>query len=380
MADFIQKDNRQNGSDDRVAIGVLAGWLGLGSNLVLFIGKFLIGLSAGSVSIMADAINSLTDTASSLLTLIGFRIAGKPADSEHPYGHARFESISGFVVSLLITFVGGQFLLSSINKIITPEHIRLSPMLFVVLILSIGIKVWQGLMYRSLSKKIDSATLQASGQDSINDVITTVAVLLSAIVEWLTGWRVDGYVGLLIALYILYNGIQMIRTFINDLLGSRPTEAELTEMEERLASYQTILGFHDLLVHNYGPSNRFASVHIEVDDTWTLNQAHQVIDQIEHDFFTQLQVELVCHLDPVPIHDPHYRQLRQAVKRLLRMIDPQLRMHDFRVSGEKIYFDLVIPNEALYPDAAIRQMMQEKMTEELGNYVVEITFDHSYLL
>jgi len=380
VADFIQKDNRQNGSDDRVAIGVRAGWLGLGSNLVLFIGKFLIGLSAGSVSIMADAINSLTDTASSLLTLIGFRIAGKPADSEHPYGHARFESISGFVVSLLITFVGGQFLLSSINKIITPEHIRLSPMLFVVLILSIGIKVWQGLMYRSLSKKIDSATLQASGQDSINDVITTVAVLLSAIVEWLTGWRVDGYVGLLIALYILYNGIQMIRTFINDLLGSRPTEAELTEMEERLASYQTILGFHDLLVHNYGPSNRFASVHIEVDDTWTLNQAHQVIDQIEHDFFTQLQVELVCHLDPVPIHDPHYRQLRQAVKRLLRMIDPQLRMHDFRVSGEKIYFDLVIPNEALYPDAAIRQMMQEKMTEELGNYVVEITFDHSYLL
>nr|WP_312541174.1 cation diffusion facilitator family transporter [Enterococcus sp.] len=376
----MQKDNRQNGSDDRVAIGVRAGWLGLGSNLVLFIGKFLIGLSAGSVSIMADAINSLTDTASSLLTLIGFRIAGKPADSEHPYGHARFESISGFVVSLLITFVGGQFLLSSINKIITPEHIRLSPMLFVVLILSIGIKVWQGLMYRSLSKKIDSATLQASGQDSINDVITTVAVLLSAIVEWLTGWRVDGYVGLLIALYILYNGIQMIRTFINDLLGSRPTEAELTEMEERLASYQTILGFHDLLVHNYGPSNRFASVHIEVDDTWTLNQAHQVIDQIEHDFFTQLQVELVCHLDPVPIHDPHYRQLRQAVKRLLRMIDPQLRMHDFRVSGEKIYFDLVIPNEALYPDAAIRQMMQEKMTEELGNYVVEITFDHSYLL
>lgn len=380
MADFIQKDNRQNGSDDRVAIGVRAGWLGLGSNLVLFIGKFLIGLSAGSVSIMADAINNLTDTASSLLTLIGFRIAGKPADSEHPYGHARFESISGFVVSLLITFVGGQFLLSSINKIITPEHIRLSPMLFVVLILSIGIKVWQGLMYRSLSKKIDSATLQASGQDSINDVITTVAVLLSAIVEWLTGWRVDGYVGLLIALYILYNGIQMIRTFINDLLGSRPTEAELTEMEERLASYQTILGFHDLLVHNYGPSNRFASVHIEVDDTWTLNQAHQVIDQIEHDFFTQLQVELVCHLDPVPIHDPHYRQLRQAVKRLLRMIDPQLRMHDFRVSGGKIYFDLVIPNEALYPDAAIRQMMQEKMTEELGNYVVEITFDHSYLL
>nr|WP_312499163.1 cation diffusion facilitator family transporter [Enterococcus sp.] len=376
----MQKDNRQNGSDDRVAIGVRAGWLGLGSNLVLFIGKFLIGLSAGSVSIMADAINSLTDTASSLLTLIGFRIAGKPADSEHPYGHARFESISGFVVSLLITFVGGQFLLSSINKIITPEHIRLSPMLFVVLILSIGIKVWQGLMYRSLSKKIDSATLQASGQDSINDVITAVAVLLSAIVEWLTGWRVDGYVGLLIALYILYNGIQMIRTFINDLLGSRPTEAELTEMEERLASYQTILGFHDLLVHNYGPSNRFASVHIEVDDTWTLNQAHQVIDQIEHDFFTQLQVELVCHLDPVPIHDPHYRQLRQAVKRLLRMIDPQLRMHDFRVSGEKIYFDLVIPNEALYPDAAIRQMMQEKMTEELGNYVVEITFDHSYLL
>lgn len=380
MGDFFKKRYQKNGQFDRTAIGLTAGWLGLGSNLILFIGKFLIGLSAGSVSIMADAINSLTDSASSLLTLIGFRIAGKPADSEHPYGHARFEAISGFVVSLLITFVGGQFLLSSINKIMTPENIRLSPALFIVLSLSIGIKIWQGMMYRSLSKKIDSATLKASGQDSINDVVTTAAVLLSAFVEWLTALRIDGYVGLLIALYILYNGIQMIRTFINELLGSRPTEAELAEMEERLASYQTILGFHDLLVHNYGPANRFASVHIEVDDTWTLNQAHQVIDQIEHDFFKQLQVELVCHLDPVPIHDPQYRQLRKATKLFVRMIDPQLRMHDFRISGQNIYLDLVIPSGAGYQDEEIRQMLQTKMTEELGDYVVQITFDHSYLL
>ncbi|OTN76497.1 hypothetical protein A5886_001574 [Enterococcus sp. 8G7_MSG3316] len=380
MAGFWKRHKQENDSYDRTSIGLTAGWLGLGSNLVLFIGKFLIGLSAGSVSIMADAINSLTDSASSLLTLVGFRIAGKPADSEHPYGHARFETISGFVVSLLITFVGGQFLLSSINKIMTPENIRLSPILFIVLILSIGIKVWQGSMYRSLAKKINSATLQASGQDSINDVVTTTAVLLSATVEWLTGLRIDGYVGLLIALYILYNGIQMIRNFINELLGSRPTETELAEMEERLASYQTILGFHDLLVHNYGPSNRFASVHIEVDDTWTLNQAHQVIDQIEHDFYKQLRVELVCHLDPVPIHDAHYRRLKKTTKKVVRQVDPQLRMHDFRVTDQTIYFDLVIPNEAAYRDDDIRYLLQEKMTKEVGNYVVEITFDHSYLL
>ena len=300
MLRFFLKRMKGNATD-RTMIGKLAGYLGLLSNALLFVAKFLIGLSAQSVSIMADAINSLSDTASSFLTLIGFRIAAKPADREHPYGHERFEYISGFVVSLLITFVGFQFLKNAFEKIIAPEPIRLSPWLFIVLILSIGLKLWQGLMYRQLAKKIDSATLQANGQDSFNDVLTTVAVLLSALIEWGTGWRVDGYIGLLIALYILFSGIMMIRTFINELLGARPTEAEIREMEDRLDRYPTILGYHDLLVHNYGPKNRFASVHIEVNESWSLSQAHEVIDAIEHDFQRNLQVELVCHLDPVPI-------------------------------------------------------------------------------
>lgn len=379
MLRFFLKRMKGNATD-RTMIGKLAGYLGLLSNALLFVAKFLIGLSAQSVSIMADAINSLSDTASSFLTLIGFRIAAKPADREHPYGHERFEYISGFVVSLLITFVGFQFLKNAFEKIIAPEPIRLSPWLFIVLILSIGLKLWQGLMYRQLAKKIDSATLQASGQDSFNDVLTTVAVLLSALIEWGTGWRVDGYIGLLIALYILFSGIMMIRTFINELLGARPTEAEIREMEDRLDRYPTILGYHDLLVHNYGPKNRFASVHIEVNESWSLSQAHEVIDAIEHDFQRNLQVELVCHLDPVPIQNKQYRQLREKVRQIVETIDPELRMHDFRIHEKQFAFDLVIPKQRNYKDRELQDKIYQKITHEIGTYEVAITFDHTYLL
>ena len=379
MLRFFLKRMKGTGND-RTRIGKLAGYLGLFSNALLFVGKFLIGLSARSVSIMADAINSLSDTVSSFLTLIGFRIAAKPADREHPYGHERFEYISGFVVSLLITFVGFQFLKNAFEKIITPEPIRLSSWLFIVLVLSIGIKLWQGSMYRQLAKKIDSAALQASGQDSFNDVLTTGAVLVSALIEWGTGWRVDGYIGLLIALYILYSGIMMIRTFINELLGARPTETEIQEMEERLDRYPTILGYHDLLVHSYGPKRRFASVHIEVNENWSLSQAHEVIDAIEHDFQRNLHVELVCHLDPVPIQNEEYRQLREQVRQIIEQIDPELRMHDFRIHAQQFTFDLVIPKQRKYTDRELQEKIFQKIVRDIGRYEVSITFDHTYLL
>lgn len=365
----------------RTGYGRLAGILGVGSNGLLFLMKIFIGLSAGSVSIMADAINSLTDTASSVLTLVGFKIAGKPADKEHPYGHERFEYISGLFISIVITYVGLTFLQSSFQKILTPESVKLKALVFVILILSILMKVWQSRMYLSIAEKINSGTLRATGQDALNDVITTMAVLLSAVIEAVTGWRVDGYIGFLIALYIIYSGATMVKSFVDDLMGSRPNTAEIAAMEARLNSYTNVLGYHDLLVHNYGPKKRFASVHIEVDDQWSLNQAHDVIDDIEKDFRQHLDVELVCHLDPVAVGSLDFLQKRSGLKEILKEIDPTLRVHDFRIEkDDQISFDVVVPQSCQYSDQELKEMITTAFTKRVGAYRLSITFDHNYLL
>jgi cation diffusion facilitator family transporter len=364
----------------RTKIGELAGILGLISNLLLFIGKFLIGFTAGSVSIMADAMNSLSDFIASILTLIGFRVGAKPADSAHPFGHERFEYISGLVISLIITFVGFQFLTSSVSKMIQPEPVRISKYLFIVLVLSVLIKIWQGRIYLKLAKNIDSETLKASSKDSFNDVYTTLAVLFSALFEWYTGVLIDGYVGFLLALYIIYSGFSMVQDFVRELLGSRPNQEEIQEMEARLSSYSNILSYHDLLVHNYGPRKRFASVHIEVDSSWTLMQAHQVIDTIEKDFQEQLGVDLVCHLDPVAIQDIHYLTIANTMNSIIFHIDQCLKIHDFRVIDKTLQFDLVIPEAFSLSEKELRRSIQKAVLDTLGEYKLDITFDHNYLL
>ena len=377
---FIKKINTKDSNKTRTSFGFLAGSLGLVSNGLLFVMKFLIGLFAQSVSIMADAINSLSDTASSVLTLVGFRIAAKPADKEHPYGHERFEYISGFMISIIITFVGFQFLISSIEKIMDPRNIKLSPLVFIILLLSIVIKIWQSFMYQKIAAKIDSETLKASSQDSLNDVITTAAVLLSALVELFTGLHIDGWMGLLIALYILYSGLKMVKEFIDELLGSRPSAEEILVMEEHLKEYPAILGYHDLLVHSYGPKKQFATVHIEVDDTWSLNHAHDIINSIEKDFRETLKVELVCHLDPVAVKSAEYQQKWEIVKEAITALQLNLRVHDFRIEKNQLSFDVVVPPKCPQTDAEIRKKLTNYLTTRLGDVTLEITFDHNYLL
>lgn len=329
---------------------------------------------------MADAMNSLSDFIASILTLIGFRVGAKPADSDHPFGHERFEYISGLVISLIITFVGFQFLTSSVSKMIQPEPVRISKYLFIVLVLSVLIKIWQGRMYLKLAKNIDSETLKASSKDSFNDVYTTLAVLFSALFEWYTDVLIDGYVGFLLALYIIYSGFSMVQDFVRELLGSRPNQEEIQEMEARLSSYSNILSYHDLLVHNYGPRKRFASVHIEVDSSWTLMQAHQVIDTIEKDFQEQLGVDLVCHLDPVAIQDIHYLTIANTMNSIIFHIDQGLRIHDFRVIDKTLQFDLVIPEAFSLSEKELRRSIQRAVLDTLGEYKLDITFDHNYLL
>ncbi|MGM0124237.1 hypothetical protein IGI37_001611 [Enterococcus sp. AZ194] len=384
---LLQKFTQQStlsSSKKRTKAGILAGILGLISNGLLFTSKITIGLVSGSVSIMADAINSLSDTASSILTLVGFHISAKPADREHPYGHERFEYISGLFVSIIVIYVGFQFLDTSFQKILHPESITLSPIVFIVLVLSIVIKIWQGSMYKTIGQSIQSNTLKATAQDSLNDVYTTIAVLASALIEWVTGWRIDGYVGFLIALYILYSGFLMVKGFVDDLLGSRPTIEEIEAMKQHLSSNHSILGYHDLLIHSYGPNKRFASVHIEVDESWDLNEAHAIIDTIEKEFKTTLGVDLVCHLDPVALHDRNYTRLSLILKEILGKLDDGIRMHDFRIEtqeGKKILqFDLAIPTKPTYSDEELTQLIQSNLSQQAGEYTLDITFDHNYLL
>ncbi|HIY58596.1 MAG TPA: cation diffusion facilitator family transporter [Candidatus Tetragenococcus pullicola] len=383
MVDFLIKKitDKYPTTAFRTIIGQLAGVLGLGTNLILFIGKILVGGLTGSVSIMADAMNSLSDMISSFLTLVGFKIAAKPADKNHPYGHKRFEYISGLAVALIVTAVGAEFLKTSFKKILTPQALHLSKTMFFILILSVLLKVWQGKMYRTLAQKIDSATLEATSKDSINDVFTTVLVIVSAAIEYITNWHIDGYVGFFLAIYILISGIKMVKDFIDELLGSRPTEKEIKQMEDHLDQFQTILGYHDLLVHDYGPEKKFASVHIEVDANWDLMYAHRIIDEIEENFYDELGVNLVCHLDPVMIHDEHYLQLSTAFDEFVNKLDPQLKIHDFRIKDDQtLQFDLVIPENFKMTDQEITNQLEQFAQRSVPAFHLEVTFDHHYLL
>lgn len=380
-------ERKHTGSKEalRPKLGAFAGRIGLLSNLVLFLAKFVIGLLSGSVSIMADAINNLSDTISSILTLVGFYISGKPADAEHPYGHERFEYISGMLVSILITFVGFQFLITSIERIRNPQSVTVTWLVLIILLVSIGIKIWQGLFYQKVAKKIDSDALVASAKDSLNDVFTTVTVLVSAMVEGLTGLKIDGYVGLAIAIYIIYSGYKMIMGFVNELMGMRPAEEEINQIKERLSAVDNIIGYHDLLIHNYGPNKTFASVHIEIDDTWNLRKAHEKTDLIEREFKKELGIELVCHVDPVSIHDQEQNRIHLLLKEIINGIDDTLKMHDLQIEKEKneagiMHFDIVIPKGFGLDDQELTQKIQLAVTHKIGDYQVQITFDHVYLL
>ncbi|MDT2614475.1 cation diffusion facilitator family transporter [Enterococcus dongliensis] len=382
---LINKITKRWKGNKRTSVGILGGILGLVSNLILFLAKFFISSLSGSVSIMADAMNNLSDTASSFITLAGFKIAGKPADEGHPYGHERFEYISGFVISILVTYVGVRFLDSSFIKILHPSSVLLSPIVYIVLILSILMKFWQSHMYRKLSHEIDSDTLKATAQDSINDVYTTIAVLISAIIEWISGWRIDGYIGFFIALYIIYSGIKMIMSFISDLMGGRPPETEVLAIRNHLENYPDIIGYHDLLIHSYGPNSIFASVHIEVDQDWSLSHAHEVIDAIEYEVKENLGVDLVCHLDPYPLDDPDFKRIAPELKKILKEIHPQLRFHDLRVdkgtTPETIYFDLVVPEELKkHTNTQLQDQISARFIAQNAPAKLMITFDRTYLL
>lgn len=378
------KDSGQPG-DPRVRgrYGLLSSLVGICCNAALFLCKFLIGTVSGSVSIMADSVNNLSDAGSSVVTLIGFRISGRPADEGHPFGHARAEYIGGLIVSFMILLLGVEFLRSSFLKILHPEPVTISALALFLLLLSVLLKVWMGLFNRRVGKRIDSAALLATAQDSFNDVITTSVVLLAAALAKFTGLQIDGYMGVAVALFILYSGLGLARETVSPLLGQAPDPGMVQALEKKITSYEEVLGVHDLVVHSYGPGNWYASVHAEVSAKEDILKSHDVIDNIEREVLAGMGVHLVIHLDPVVTDDPAINELREFVRGKLRAIDPALSMHDFRVVfGEthtNLIFDVVVPVGFRQSDHQLGEQIQRAVGElDPGYYYTVVTFDRSY--
>lgn len=364
----------------RGAYGTLAGLVGIVCNLVLFAAKLIIGTISGSVSITADAVNNLSDASSSIMTLIGFRLAQKPEDAEHPYGHARIEYLTGLGVAALILVIGVQLAKSSINKILHPEAVEFSAALVIVLLLSIAVKLWMALFNHTLGKKINSTSLTATAADSRNDVISTAAVLAAAVVAHVSGWNIDGYIGLLVALFILYSAVGIAKETISPLLGE-PADPELvhTVKHEVLHFDDRILGVHDLMVHDYGPGQTFASIHVEADRNEDVIEMHELIDNIERYFLEQHRIHLTIHYDPIVMDDAEVTHMREVVGQRLTELDSRLHFHDFRmVRGDghtNLIFDVVLPADLKGQEKDLQDRLTASLQEPGKRYYTVITFD-----
>ena len=380
---FVRDYRNMDRPEVRERYGKFSGIVGIVSNLLLFVMKAVTGFVTGSISIVADAVNNLSDSASSVITLVGFKLSGKPADQEHPYGHARIEYISGLIVSFLILLLGVQLLQESAGKIFAPEEAAFSPVAVVVLVVSCLIKTWQCLFYRKVGRRISSPTIEATAADSRSDVFSTLAVLLGLVISRLTGFNLDGYMGVAVALLILWTGVKVVKETSDPLLGTAPAREVVDDIYRTILSYDGILGLHDLNVHMYGEGRTFASVHCEVDAHEDILASHDLVDNIERDFLKQKNILLVIHMDPIVVDDAPTNALREQVREVLRGISPEITMHDFRVVWGKthsnVLFDVCVPFGFRYTDAALLDEIANGIYMLGKNYVPVVTVDHSYV-
>ena len=373
-------EKNKHTADPRLAIGRRAGAVGIGANILLFGAKMLAGTLSGSVSITADAMNNLSDASSSIVTLLGFKLAEKPADEDHPYGHARYEYLSALAVAAMILFIGFELAKTSVVKIITPEATEFTWLTAGILLFSIGVKLWLSFYNRRLGKKIASDALLAAAADSRNDVIATGVVLISGVVEYLTGWKVDAWMGLGVALFILYSGIGMARSTISPLLGEAATPELRNQLLDKIQSEPKVLGYHDLMVHDYGPGRRFASVHVEMDRREDPLLCHEIIDDLERECLQSHGVQLVIHYDPVVTDDPELDRLREVVRQTLAQIDGGLSFHDFRmVAGgghTNLIFDVALPHSLAGQEKRIKAELDSRLNQDSPTtYSTVVTFD-----
>ena len=367
----------------RAGYGRLAGVTGIVCNLLLFALKLLAGTISGSVSITADAVNNLSDASGSIVTLVGFKLASRPADDEHPYGHARMEYLSGLAVAVLILVIGVELVKSSVGKILHPEAVEFSALIVVILVCSILVKLWMAVFNRKLGRRIGSAALTAAAADSRNDVLSTAAVLVAAILCRVTGWDVlDGLMGVGVAVFILISGWGLVMDTLSPLLGESPSEDLVEHIEQTVMNYPGVLGVHDLMVHDYGPGHQFASIHVELPAEQDPLEAHDLIDNIERDFMKNDHLMVTIHYDPIVTSDAAVGVLRSRLTEKLRQLDPALSLHDLRIVPGKthtnVLFNLVLPAGYAGDKVELLTQMEQFIKEQDPTYNCIIKLEQSY--
>ena len=381
---FIRHRDTLSPSALRQAYGQLCGAVGIGLNLLLFAGKLFAGTISGSIAITADAFNNLSDAGSSVVTLLGFRLAGRKPDPEHPFGHGRMEYISGLAVAGLILLMGVELGKSSLKKILSPEEIVSSPLVLAILAVSVAVKLYMFYYNRSIGKKIKSAAMSATATDSLSDAVSTAAVLIATLVGQFTGLNIDGWVGLLVALFILFSAYKAAKETLSPLLGQTPDPEFVDRIEQIVLSYPEVLNIHDLIVHDYGPGRMMISLHAEVSADGDLLQLHDVIDNAEHRLKKELGCMAVIHMDPIITNDAHTDALRMAVAEKVKTIDPRLTIHDFRtVPGSthtNLIFDVVVPYDVKLTVDEVRRRIGALVKELDENYFAVVQVDNSYVL
>lgn len=374
-ADYSSPKTRQD-------YGILCGFVGIFLNVLLFAGKFLAGTISHSIAITADAFNNLSDAGSSVITLIGFKMAGQKPDPEHPFGHGRIEYLSGFLVSLAILMMAAELIKSSARKIIRPEETSMTPMIFVILLVSIAVKLYMCFYNRQTAKKIDSAAMLATATDSLSDSLATTVVLLSSLFTHFTGIVIDGWCGIAVGLFILYAGLNAAKETISPLLGQPPEEEFVEHIRSLVLNYPDVLGIHDLVVHNYGPGRVMISLHAEVPASGNILELHDTIDCIEQRLKNELHCEAVIHMDPILNDDEETREYKDLVRNILKEIDPVLSFHDFRIvkgpTHTNLIFDLVKPFQYALDDKELTAQISEAVQARQKDLFVVMQIDMDY--
>lgn len=383
---FVKDNENVKNNKVRNSYGTLGGVVGIIVNSILFLLKFFVGLFVGSIAITADAFNNLSDAASSVITIIGFKMSNKPPDAEHPFGHGRIEYISALIVAFMVMLVGLQFVKSSIERILNPTAITFELVPFILLLISIGFKFWLSLFNKFIGNKINSSALKAAATDALGDVFTSSTVVISFLLAKFTTLPIDGYIGVLVALAILYAGFSLVRETLNPLLGEAPDPVLVSDLQEMILSYDLISGVHDLIIHNYGPGRIIASVHAEIPSDIDIMEIHDVIDTAEREVSKKLNLHLVIHMDPICVVTDEIKETRDYVETVLRKHPCIRSLHDFRIVGEgnskNLIFDIVVSPKDLKSELCEDNLIHEiksAIKEVHSSYNCVITVDYDYI-
>lgn len=376
---FIKNSENTENPKIRQKYGTLSSIVGIICNVLLFLIKYAMGTLSHSISIVSDAFNNLSDCAGCLVTLLGYKMASKPADKNHPFGHGRMEYLTSLIIAALIIFVGIELLKNSVEKIINPVEIRFSFAVLFSLVFSIAVKLWMAVFNAELGKKINSSVLTATAKDSKSDVIATSATLIALICSLFTALPVDGVMGLLVSVFILKSGYDIVKDTVDELLG-KPADPEIiNHIKEYVLKNDKIIGIHDLIIHSYGPGNMIGSCHVEVKSNESFTEVHDIVDSIEREIHNNLNILMTIHMDPIEVNDMLTNKCKKFVNNIIHSIDSSLDLHDFRiVSGEShtnLIFDLVVPFECKYSNEELKQKIDMQLSKENINYYTVIVFD-----